>query len=69
MLELGLGFVCDCPEGAAAAALPLSDPLPLPTETQAQPQVSLANMMLNTEPLEGPESGECGGIAGLSQCH
>uniref|UniRef100_A0A8C5JUM5 Collagen alpha-3(VI) chain n=1 Tax=Junco hyemalis TaxID=40217 RepID=A0A8C5JUM5_JUNHY len=26
------------------------------TKTQAQAQVSLANMMLNTEPLEGPES-------------
>ncbi|XP_049658895.1 collagen alpha-3(VI) chain isoform X5 [Accipiter gentilis] len=26
------------------------------TKTQAQPKVSLANMMLNTEPLEGPES-------------
>ncbi|XP_072788011.1 collagen alpha-3(VI) chain isoform X6 [Taeniopygia guttata] len=26
------------------------------TKTPAQPQVSLANMMLNTEPLEGPES-------------
>ncbi|XP_059724122.1 collagen alpha-3(VI) chain isoform X10 [Haemorhous mexicanus] len=26
------------------------------TKTQAQSQVSLANMMLNTEPLEGPES-------------
>nr|XP_026649201.1 collagen alpha-3(VI) chain isoform X1 [Zonotrichia albicollis] len=26
------------------------------TKTQAQGQVSLANMMLNTEPLEGPES-------------
>ncbi|XP_035746971.1 collagen alpha-3(VI) chain [Egretta garzetta] len=26
------------------------------TKTSAQPKVSLANMMLNTEPLEGPES-------------
>ncbi|TRZ18803.1 hypothetical protein HGM15179_008297 [Zosterops borbonicus] len=26
------------------------------TKTPAQPQVSLANMMLNTEPLEGPEN-------------
>ncbi|XP_010078843.1 PREDICTED: collagen alpha-3(VI) chain-like, partial [Pterocles gutturalis] len=26
------------------------------TKTPAQPKVSLANMMLNTEPLEGPES-------------
>uniref|UniRef100_A0A8C3UBZ4 Collagen alpha-3(VI) chain n=1 Tax=Catharus ustulatus TaxID=91951 RepID=A0A8C3UBZ4_CATUS len=29
------------------------------TKTPAQPQVSLANMMLNTEPLEGPESDPC----------
>ncbi|NXG68813.1 CO6A3 protein, partial [Baryphthengus martii] len=29
------------------------------TKTPAQPKVSLANMMLNTEPLEGPESDPC----------